>query len=133
RNLPGNDKLHTGAPVNVLGPSLTVRKKKDPRAVPSGLTRPKANTRLFGAAFKLCIHNMFYNAKKGLFKNLRDKMGEPPVLLSQVDLQQNVKVLQNYLENKGYFHATVTGDTVVRRNKASAVYKAKTGNQYSIA
>jgi outer membrane protein insertion porin family len=133
RHVPANDKLYTGATVNVSGPSLTVRKKKDLRADLSGLTRPKANTRLFGAAFKLGIYNMFYKAKKGIFKNLRDKMGEPPVLLSQVDLQQNVKVLQNYLENKGYFHATVTGDTVVRRNKASAVYKAKTGSQYSIA
>ena len=86
RHVPANDKLYTGATVNVSGPSLTVRKKKDLRADLSGLTRPKANTRLFGAAFKLGIYNMFYKAKKGLFKNLRDKMGEPPVLLSQLDL-----------------------------------------------
>jgi outer membrane protein insertion porin family len=132
RHVPKTDKLYTGATVNVSGPSLTVREKKELKEDLSGLTRPKANTRLFGMAIKLGIYNLFYKAKKGLFKNLRDKMGEPPVLLSQVDLQQNVKVLQNYLENKGYFHATVTGDTVVRRRKASAVYKAKTGDQYSI-
>jgi outer membrane protein insertion porin family len=132
RHVPKGDKLYMGATVNVSGPSLSVRQKKELKEDLSGLTRPKANTRLFGMAFKLGIYNLFYKAKKGLFKNLRDKMGEPPVLLSQVDLQQNVKVLQNYLENKGYFHATVTGDTVVRRKKASAVYKAKTGDQYSI-
>jgi outer membrane protein insertion porin family len=132
RHVPANDKLYMGATVNVSGPSLTVRQKKDLREDLSGLTRPKPNTRLFGMAFKLGIYNLFYKSKKGIFKNLRDKMGEPPVLLSQVDLQQNVKVLQNYLENKGYFHATVAGDTTVRRKKARAVYKAKTGNQYII-
>lgn len=59
-------------------------------------------------------------------------MGEPPALLSQVDLQENVKILQNHLENKGYFHAKLAGDTVVRRRKARAKYKAETGNQYTI-
>ena len=42
-------------------------------------------------------------------------MGEPPVLLSQLDLQKNIQLLQNYLENKGYFRATVTGDTVRKK------------------
>lgn len=132
RHVPANDKLYLGATVNVSGPSLTVREKKDLREDLQGLTRPKPNSRLFGIPFKLGIYNLFYKAKKGLFKNLRDKMGEPPVLLSQVDLQENVKILQNYLENKGYFHATVTGDTVVRRKKARAKYKAETGNRYTI-
>ena len=132
RHVPAGDKLYLGSTVNVSGPSLTVREKKDLRADLQGLTRPRPNTRLFGMAFKLGIYNLFYKSKKGIFKNLRDKMGEPPVLYSQVDLQQNEKVLQNYLENKGYFHAKVKGDTIVHRKKAKARYKAETGNQYII-
>ena len=132
RRVPANDKLYLGATVNVAGPSLPARQKKDLKSDLTGLTRPKPNSRLFGIAFKLGIYNLFYKAKKGLFKNLRDKMGEPPVLLSQLDLQQNVKILQNYLENKGYFHSKVTGDTVVRRKKARAKYKAETGSRHTI-
>lgn len=132
RHVPANDKLYLGATVNISGPALSVRTKKELKEDLQGLTRPKPNSRLFGIPFKLGIYNLFYKSKKGLFKNLRDKMGEPPVLLSQVDLQSNVKILQNYLENKGYFHAKVTGDTVIRRKKARAKYKAETGNQYTI-
>jgi outer membrane protein assembly factor BamA len=132
RHLPPNEKLYTGARVTVTGPSLTVREKKSLKEDLSGLTRPKPNSKILGIPLKLSIYNLFGKAKKGLFKNLRDKFGEPPVLLSQVDLQQNVKLLQNYLENKGYFHALVTGDTTVRRKRASARYKAETGDQYKI-
>jgi outer membrane protein insertion porin family len=132
RHVPANDKLYTGATVNIVGPSLSTRTKKELKEDLTGLTRPRPNSSFLGMKFKLGIYNLFYKAKKGLFKNLRNKMGEPPVLFSQVDLQQNVKVLQNYLENKGYFHAKVSGDTVVRRKKASAKYKAETGDRYKI-
>lgn len=132
RHLPPNEKLYVGATVVVNGPSLTARQKKSLRSDLDNLTRPKPNSKFLGIRMKLGFYNMFHNAKKGLFKNIRDKWGEPPVLLSQVDLQQNTKLLQNYLENKGYFHAKVTGDTVVRAKKARAKYLAQTGNQYKI-
>src|SRR5262249_23885124 len=45
----------------------------------------------------------------------------------------NIKVLQSHMENKGYFHAKVTGDTVVGRRRAHAEYKAIAGDQYKIA
>ncbi len=132
KHIPANDKLYTGATVKVSGPSLTARKRKDLRSDLQGLTRPKPNSKFLGIPFKLMVYNMFYNAKKGLFKNLRDKFGQPPVLLSQLDLQQNEKVLKSYLVNKGYFLATVKGDTIVKRKKASAKYNAETGDQYTI-
>jgi outer membrane protein assembly factor BamA len=132
KHLPPNEKLYTGATVTVRGPSLTVRERKELKEDLTGLTRPKPNSRLLGIPVKLMVYSMFHNAKKGLFKNVRDKFGQPPVLLSQVDLDANIKLLQNYTENKGYFHAKTTGDTVVRRKRASAKYKVETGNQYKI-
>lgn len=133
KGIPQNDKLYTGASVKVNAPdSITARQKKSLRSDLQGLTRPKPNARFLGIPFKLYIYNMFRNAKKGFFKNLRDKNGEPPVLLSQVDLQQNITILQNYAENKGYFHAKVTGDTIVKKKKASAEYTIETGEQYKI-
>lgn len=131
RHIPANDKLYTGARVIVDGPP-TVRERKELKEDLSGLTRPKPNSKFLGIPFKLMFYNMFYNAKKGLFKNLRDKFGQPPVLLSQLDLEANIKLLQNYTENKGYFQAKTTGDTTVKRKKASAKYKVETGPRYSI-
>ena len=54
-------------------------------------------------------------------------MVHPWVLLSELDLDHNTLRLQNHLENKGYFRAKVTGDTVVRRKKARATYQAEAG------
>lgn len=133
RHLPADDKLYTGASVVVDGAS-TVREKKVLQEDLQGLTRPKPNSKLFGIRFKLSIYNLFRKKKeKSFFGRIRDKNGEPPVLLSQLDLQYNTRILQNHLENKGYFRAKVTGDTIIRHRKAHARYRAEAGSQYKIA
>lgn len=133
RHLAPNEKLYTGANISVSGTS-TVQEKKVLTEDLGGLTRPKPNTKFLGLRIKLSIHNAFRNKKENsFFGRIRDKNGEPPVLLSQVDLQQNVRVLQSHMENKGYFRAKVTGDTIIRRKKAHARYNVEAGMQYKIA
>ena len=132
RHLPATNKLYTGATIAVHGAS-TVREKKVLSEDLEGLTRPKPNSKFLGLRLKLSIHNLFRKKKENsFFGKIRDKNGEPPVLLSQVDLQQNVRVLQSHMENKGYFRAKVTGDTIVRRKKANARYNVEAGMQYKI-
>ena len=123
KKVPKDDALYKGATIKVDGPNLSVRKKKDLREDLGSLTRPRPNSRFLGIPFKLLFNNVSF---------LRKKMGEPPVLLSTLDLDHNVKVLQSSLENRGYFHASVQGDTIVRRRRARAVYTVQTGVQYSI-
>lgn len=133
KSVPAGDKLYTGARVTISG-AATPREKHVLREDLSGLTRPKPNSSFLGMRFKLAIYTLFRKSKpNSFFGKIRDKNGEPPVLLSELDLQQNILVLQNHLENKGYFRATVTGDTVIRRKRASARYKAEAGPQYKIA
>ncbi|HYK55731.1 MAG TPA: hypothetical protein VEV15_04575, partial [Flavisolibacter sp.] len=133
RHLPPNEKLYTGASINLSGPNLSVRQKKTLRSDLEGLTRPRPNSKFLGMRLKLSIYNLFRNKKpNSFFGKLRDKWGEPPVLLSQLNLENNVKILDNHLENKGFFRAKVTGDTIIRRKKATAAYKAESGNQYTI-
>jgi outer membrane protein insertion porin family len=133
KHLPEGDKLYTGARVTVKG-TETIREKKVLQEDLQGLTRPKPNTKFLGVPFKLGIYNLFRKSKpNSFFGKIRDKNGEPPVLLSQLDMEHNLLVLQNHLENKGYFRAKVTGDTVVRRKKARATYTAEAGPQYKIA
>ena len=132
RHLPANDKLYTGANITVNGTS-TVREKKVLSEDLEGLTRPKPNSKFLGLRLKLSIYNLFRNKKENsFFGKIRDKNGEPPVLLSQVDLQQNVSLLQSHMENKGYFQAKVAGDTIIRRKKANARYNVEAGMQYKI-
>jgi outer membrane protein assembly factor BamA len=133
RHLPPGEKLYTGATIDVNG-TATIREKKVLTEDLGGLTRPKPNTKFLGMRIKLWLYNLFRNKKENsFFGRIRDKNGEPPVLLSQVDLEQNVKVLQSHMENKGYFLAKVTGDTVVRRKRGHARYNVVAGDQYKIA
>jgi outer membrane protein insertion porin family len=133
RHLPPNEKLYTGASVSLSGPKLSARQKKTLRSDLEGLTRPRPNSKFLGMRLKLSFYNLFHNKKpNSFFGKLRDKWGEPPVLLSQLNLENNVKILNNHLENKGFFRAKVTGDTIIHRKKARAEYKAETGNQYII-
>lgn len=133
KHLPPNEKLYTGAIIKLNSTDLTVREKKVLRNDLQGLTRPKPNTRFLGLAIKVYIYNMFRNAKpKSFFGKFREKSGEPPVLLSAVDLQNNVKILQNHVENNGFFNVKVNGDTVSKAKKGHAVYTVETGVQYKI-
>ena len=132
RSVPKGDKLYTGATVSVRGVT-SVRERKVLKSDLAALTRPKPNSKFLGIRFKLGFYNLFYKAKpKSLFGKIRDKFGQPPVLLSQVDLQHNSELLENYSQNRGFFRATVSGDTTTRKKTAKAIYKVKAGDQYTI-
>lgn len=121
KKVPPGDALYTGAAIKIKGPDSDKKTTKQIRADLASIIRPKPNHRLLGIPFKLLFNNI---------PLIRKSLGEPPVLLSQVNLENNNKKLQNNLENAGFFHATVTGDTIVTRKKASAVYTIQTGYQY---
>ena len=133
KTVPEGDQLYTGARVEIEGPDLSKGQKKSLRSELAAITRPRPNSRILGIPFKLLIYNMFGNRKPdSFFGKMRDKFGQPPVLLSSLDLHHNEQILQNHLENKGFFKATVTGDTVVKKKKAHAEFVAQTGYQYKI-
>jgi outer membrane protein assembly factor BamA len=132
KNLPPGDALYTGAKVSFKDDQISNKKKKALRKQLSSLTRPVPNSKILGVPFKLYMYNKFAKAKKGPGKWIRERFGQPPVLLSTLNLTTNVQVLQSYMVNKGYFNALVEGDTTVKRKKATAQYTVQTGNQYHV-
>ncbi len=133
KSVPEGDHLYTGATVKLEADSATAKQRKVLRSDLQGLTRPRPNARLLGIPFKLMIYNALRNKRDSSFLGrIRDKQGQPPVLLSEVNLQVNVDNLRTFLENKGFFRATVTGDTSTSGRKGSATYDAKAGPQYLI-
>lgn len=131
--LPANESLYTGATVKVQGPELKKKKKKTIRKELAALTRPKPNFTIFGLRPKLWLWNIAGNPKNKIsVRRLLKNMGEPPVLLSDLDLELNNKVLESYLQNNGYFRASVTGETEIKKRRAKAIYTAVPGSQYTI-
>ncbi|OQP46944.1 hypothetical protein A4H97_05335 [Niastella yeongjuensis] len=131
KTVPAGDALYTGAKIDIRDSLLTRKKKKALKSELSALPRPAPNSKILGIPFKLNIYNAF-QAKKGPGKWIRERMGQPPVLLSSVNLTKNVQVSQSYLVNKGYFNARVRGDTTIMGKKASATYSVRADGQYHI-
>jgi outer membrane protein insertion porin family len=129
--LPKGHKLYTGAEVKVQDKNI---KKSDSKAISSemkALVRPKPNSSLLGLRVKLWL---YYKTKKrkGFIQKFFSKYGEPPVLISQVDLEKNSSIMQNRLQNESYFQATVSGDTIGKKKTAKAVFTALPGPPYII-
>jgi outer membrane protein insertion porin family len=132
KNLPAGDALYTGASVKIKN-DIAAKKKKALQEDLTGLTRPKPNSTFLGMRLKLSFFNMAGDPNKGGFiRKFFRNIGEPPVLLSDVNLENNSKVLRNYLENKGYFHAAVSGDTTVKNKRAHATYTVQAGSLYTV-
>jgi outer membrane protein insertion porin family len=133
--LPAGQKLYTGGEVKVIDTNATVTKgdKKAIEGELKELLRPKPNGSILGLRVKLWIYNKTRTTKpKGLKHWLNTKFGEPPVLVSSVDLVKNSDILTNRLQNISYFQAQVSGDTVGKNKTAKAVYSVQTGPAYII-
>ena len=126
--------LYTGAEVKIENDSLSKKSKKALKSELEDNLTPKPNSSFLGLRPKLFFYNIAKEPKKekGFNYWLKYKIGEKPVLLSDVDREFNKDIIVNYSENKGYFNATATYDTVSKNKKAQVIYTLRPGNQYLI-
>ncbi len=132
--LPEGELLYTGGEVKIKSDSIGRKERKSLEKQLTGMLRPKPNSKILGLRPKLYIYNLAGEPKKekGIRNWLRTKVGEPPVFFSQVDLDYNADVLQNYAENKGYFKALASSDSTRNGKKAKAEYEVTLGTRYKI-
>ena len=127
---PGQ-KLYNGAQIKITDKNTT---KSEADAIGDelqGLLRPLPNAKILGLRFKLWVYDKTRtNKKTGLRHYLNTHIGEPPVLVSSVDVGKNSSILQNRLQNEGYFLAQVSGDTVSKKKVAKAIFNIQTGPAY---
>lgn len=127
---PGQ-KLYTGAKVKIDDKNTKKSEASALSAELQDLLRPKPNGKILGLRFKLYVYDITRtNKKRGLKHYLNTHIGEPPVLISSVDIDKNSSILQNRLQNEGYFLAEVSGDTITKKKTASVLYTAETGPAY---
>lgn len=135
KSLKPGQILYTGATVKINpDSSVKIDNQKDVKTTLEGKTRPRPNKKIIGIPFGLWAYNFAGEPKKpkGLRNWIRNKVGQAPVLLSEVKLNYNNAVLKSYLISQGYLQADVTGDTTVKGKKGSAAYTANTGARYKI-
>lgn len=134
KGLEKGQKLYMGATIKIknMVDSSTVKNAALEEEL-NALLRPSPNGTILGMPFKLWIYNWGGPpSKKGFFSNLFHKIGTPPVIATYGALQKNREILQNRLENKGYFWDTVVLDTTVRKQQLKATYNAYLDSQYTV-
>src|ERR1700744_5399575 len=133
--LTANQTLYTANKTQVQSSAgMTKKEQKKWSEDMVGYLRPHLNSTILGLRVKLWIYNIAGTTtkKKGFKHWLKYKVGEPPVLASPAMLRNNSQVLQSHLENKGFFHDTVTVTTVVKDKHLTATYTGEVGPRYTI-
>ncbi|MGE4512482.1 MAG: BamA/TamA family outer membrane protein [Chryseobacterium sp.] len=135
RYLKEDQMLYTGAEINIENDTISKSEKKDLKAGLEDNLTPKPNSSFLGLRPKLFFYNIAREPKKekGFNYWLKYKVGEKPVLLGDVDREFNKDIIENYSENKGYFNARATYDTVAKNKKAKVIYTLTPGARYLIS
>ncbi|CAM3601996.1 BamA/TamA family outer membrane protein [Flavobacterium gelidilacus] len=132
--IPEGDLLYVGHTIEIEKGKESKKIRKSIESELDGLIRPKPNKSFLGMRPALFFYNVYDTVKKekGFKHWVKYKLGEEPVLMSEVDLEYNKKVIQNYVENKGFFNAESKADSTRTGKKAKANYQIKLNNQYKI-
>jgi len=132
--LPEGELLYVGGKVDVEGEKNPRRERKQLEENLEDLLRPRPNSKILGLRPKLYFYNIAGKPKKekGLKYWLKNKVGEPPVLFSQVKMEYNVALIQNFVENKGFFNAKTSSDSTTRNKKVTTEYSVTLNNRYLI-
>jgi outer membrane protein insertion porin family len=136
KKIPAGDKLYTGAKVTIQsksgddiddGKTFSASVERGIRPVPNKtflvLFRPK-----------LSLYNSIdtVTKKKGFKHWVKHKLGEPPVLLSHIDAEKTSGLIENELNNQGFFDARVDHVIHNKSKTASVEYIVKTAEPYTI-
>jgi len=129
RHLSDKESLYLGAKVKIVDTFTSAAERKNFQTQLEEAVRPKPNSTILGIRLKLTLYNIAGVPKKDSgFRNwLRNKIGEPPVLGSDVSINGNNKVLQNIMQNYGFFTAESTGFLDVKNKKSKAKFEITTG------
>ncbi len=133
KSVPEGDALFVGFNVEVKGEKEKAARSSITTEL-SNTVRPKPNASILGLRPKLWIYNAIGPTKKekGIKHFIKTKLGEEPVLLSQVDTNTVSGVMSSRLHNRGYFENEVTSATTIKKKKATINWTATVEPPYKL-
>ncbi len=135
RYLADEESLFVGGDIKVMDTTLSRKEKNNIKTYLSASIRPKPNATFLGLRWKLYLYNIVGEPRRetGGFRNwVREKVGEPPVLASTMNLTTNNQIFINQLQNIGYFNADVTSTKETRNQRTKAYFNVWAREQYKI-
>jgi len=81
----------------------------------------------------IAIYNMAGKGKETKFKKwLRTKVGSEPVILDTSLVAVSLKQMNLYLGNRGYFQSSCTDSIILKKKKATVIYRIQPGKPWKV-
>jgi len=126
--LAEDELLYNGATVE-LDKNAKVNEPKILTGKLRTYARPQTNN-----AFQLWIYNAFRKPEKekGLGNLIAKNLGQSPILYNPTDFTRSRALMENHLQDNGYFNSSVRFDTSVQDQKLTVTYTVDSEGQYKI-
>ncbi|MFW5645051.1 MAG: BamA/TamA family outer membrane protein, partial [Bacteroidota bacterium] len=112
--------------------SLKIRDGKIKKDELENIIRQKPNRKILGFRFHLGLYNLSDLTKDGWFHRTLRKIGEEPVIYDEFLEEKTASQLKLYLQNKGYYNASVEDSVILKNQKAKIIYKLSPKEAYRI-
>lgn len=130
--IPEDEFLYTGAEIDIESDSLKIPNEiKDEL---DDLLRPIPNSKFLGMRLGLRSHYRSLSENAGFInKFFNKKIGEEPVYLTDVDTRKTEELINNRLENRGFYRTIINSSTTKKKYTASVDYNVILNTPYRIA
>jgi outer membrane protein insertion porin family len=133
--IPKDQLLFRGGKIKVED-SAKIENKSGLKKELEKLMYPEPNKRFLGIYYGLYFHYKFESKEKPTFisRFLNKKLGEKPAYFSAVKIDETENLIENRLENSGFFHSAISS-TVKKDSSSKTVktnYKVVIGKPYNL-
>lgn len=134
KHIPAGKTMYTGASIYLSNDSLKVDgNEEELKHELESFLRPIPNKSIAGVKLGVLLH---YRAEKRkiyfISKFLNRKIGEQPVYMDKVKPAKTIKILNNRLENRGFYNSQITYKTEQKGKFASVVYDIQLTKPYRL-
>jgi len=121
--MPEGEYLYRGAKIKIED-TIGVKNKSDLQLELDNLLYPQPNTKILGLYPLLHFYYIGQKEKPGFINRfLSKKLGEEPAYLSGVEMNSTEDIIENRLENNGFFSSRIT--SAVERDTSAKTAKAE--------
>jgi outer membrane protein insertion porin family len=133
--MPSDDLLYRGSEVYFENPAVVSNHKLLANETEAKL-HPVPNKKFLGLSYTRIWFYYKVNPnperEKGLRHWLKNKIGEKPVLISDVDTELMTRIIDKNMQDNGYFNTRTIHDVIEKQKTAKIKYLTYHGNQIKI-
>jgi outer membrane protein insertion porin family len=134
RYLPNGEELYVGSTVKIISED-NIPHKNALQTELENVLKPAPNKSFLGLRPGLWMYNVTGEPRKekgSVRRWVRNNLGQAPVLLSEVSTASNLRLIQNRLENNGYFDPQLSFNINRKNQRASIEYHVNISRPYLI-